>query len=141
VKARSLRYRFELSATDIDNIQRALRSWGKPSEVVDTFNGATLYNYFERWETFVDTDWAAWDVSEYDHDLGCRVWIQVAIEHASATTREALERAVGPLDARFKERMAPAETPRDLESAPLSHKPYFWQSNTLHPDEAWQRTL
>ena len=135
MKIRPLDYHFELLAADLANIRQALRSWGKPYEVVDSFSGATLYNHFERWQAFVDLDWAGSDVSEYDHDLVCRAWIQIAIEHSSATTREALERAVLPLDARFKARMAPTKTPRNLESAPLLHQPYFWQSNTLHPNE------
>lgn len=136
-----LRFHFELSLADRSAIQAAIRAWGKPSALADGFNGAKLYEYLERWEQFVDTDWEAWDRSEYDHDLGCRVWIQLAIEHVSPSTRRALEEAASPLDARFQARMLPSAKPRFFEAAPLREGPYFWESHTLHPDEVKRGTV
>lgn len=134
MEIKPLKYQFSLAESDRESIRQAIHDWGKPGELADGFNGGKLYEYFERWENFVSTDWTNWDSSEYNHDIGCRVWIQVAIEHASPETRSDLERAVKPLDDRFKAHMAPA-TSRGMQrsAAPLSAGPYFWDTHTIHP--------
>lgn len=101
---------------------------------MDGFTGAELHRHFESWEQFVDTNWVDWDSSEYDHDIGCRFWIQVAIEHSCPATRTVLEQQVAPVDAVFQSRMRPAKRPDIREGTPLSQHPYFWESHTVHPE-------
>jgi len=129
-----LKFHFALTPEDLRSIREAIRRWGKPAECIDGFTGAELYRHFERWQQFVETNWAGWDRSEYDHDIGCRFWVQVAIEHSSPATRTVLEQQVAPLDASFQAQMRPAKRPTILECAPLSHHPYFWESHTIHPE-------
>jgi hypothetical protein len=129
-----LKFQFALTSDDLYAIRDAIRHWGKPSDYVDGFTGAELYRHFERWKQFVSTDWSRWDISEYDHDIGCRYWIQVAIEHSSPATRSVLERQVASLDAQFQTQMRPAKRPGILDCAPLGERPYFWETHTLHPE-------
>jgi hypothetical protein len=83
--------------------------WGKAQDVIHEFNGARLHDHYEMWAQFIDTDWENWNISEYHHDIGCRYWIQLAIEHSTSQTRSSLEQAVQPLDERFKARMKPCD--------------------------------
>ena len=129
-----LKFSFALTPEDLRSIREAIRRWGKPTECISEFNGAELYRHFERWQQFVEINWANWDRSEYDHDIGCRFWIQVAIEHSCPSTCITLEEQVAPVDALFQTRMRPAKRPTILEGAPLAHHPYFWESQTLHPE-------
>ena len=129
-----LKFKFELTSEDLRSIRDAIRLWGKPTDCVERFTGAELYKHFERWQQFVDTNWSDWDLSEYGHDIGCRYWIQVAIEHSSPATRSVLERQVTPIDAQFRANMKPAKRPRIELAGPLSGRPYFWETNTLHPE-------
>jgi hypothetical protein len=122
-----LKFHFALTPEDLRSIREAIRRWGKPAECIDGFTGAELYRHFERWQQFVETNWADWDRSEYDHDIGCRFWVQLAIENSSPGTHTVLEQQVARVD-------APAKRPTILESAPLSHHPYFWESHTIHPE-------
>ena len=77
-----LKFQLAITQDDLRSIREAIRKWGKPAECIDGFTGAELYRHFERWQPFVSTDWTDWDISEYGHDIGCRYWIQVAIEHS-----------------------------------------------------------
>ena len=76
-----LKHQFALTPEDLNSIREAIRDWGKPNDCIEGYTGAQLYRHFEWWEQFVTTDWAGWDISEYGHDIGCRHWIQLAIEH------------------------------------------------------------
>ena len=135
MKVRELAFDVETALSDLEAIRGAIRKWGKPSSVVDEYAGARLYDEFCAWAQFVDTDWEAWDQSEYNHDIGCRSWIQLAIEYSSSATAIRLEAAVAPIDARFKSRMRPAR--RMIERTPvLQGHPYFWETHTLHPELA-----
>jgi hypothetical protein len=129
-----LRFQFALTRDDLRSIREAIHQWGKPAECVDGFTGVELYRHFEGWEQFVETDWADWDQSEYNHDIGCRFWIQVAIEHASPATRAVLEQQVVSLDAIFIAQMRPVRCSNISECAPLSQHPYFWETHTIHPE-------
>jgi hypothetical protein len=129
-----LKFQFALTADDLRVIRDAIRRWGKSSDCVEGFTGAELYRHFERWEQFVSTDWSHWDISEYDHDIGYRYWIQVAIEHSCPATRVVLEQQVATIDVQFQSHMKAAKRPRVLECAPLSRHPYFWESHTIHPE-------
>ena len=131
---RRLKFRFSLSEEDLRGIREAIRAWGKPRDVLDRYNGASLYNHFEIWEQFVSQEWSGWDISEYHHDIGVRTWIQVAIEHSTATTRADLERAVKPLDDKFKGRMVPLSSTTRYETSVLSEGPYFWEQHTIYPE-------
>jgi hypothetical protein len=131
VQISPVKYKFALNAEDMHSIREALRRWGKSEESVDGFNGSTLYRYFERWHQFVETDWTTWDQSEYNQDLDCRFWIQVAIEHSCPATRNDLELEVDFIDARFKACMKHAIEPSILVGTPLSQHPYFWESYTI----------
>jgi hypothetical protein len=131
----SLKFHFSLTPSDLHTIREAIRQWGMPQTYIDGFTDAVLYRHFERWEQFVNIDWSEWDWSEYSHDIGCRFWIQVAIEHSSLDTRIVLEQQVAPLDAIFQSRMRPLKRPNVLGCISLSHHPYFWESHTLHPED------
>jgi hypothetical protein len=86
-----LKFHFALTPEDMRSIREAIGQWGKPPECIDRFSGAELYRHFETWQQFVDTNRADWDRSEYDHDIGCRCWIRVAVEHSCSATRTVLE--------------------------------------------------
>jgi hypothetical protein len=129
-----LKFRFVLTSDDLHSIREAIHRWGKPAGCIEGFTGAELYRHFEMWEQFVDANWAGWDRSEYDHDIGCRFWIQLAIECSCPATRAVLEQQVAPVDARFQMQMRPAKRPNILECVPLSGHPYFWESHTVHPE-------
>lgn len=122
-----LGFRFSLTPEDLRSIREAC-------EVAADFNGARLYEEFEAWEGFVDTDWSQWDSSEYDNDIACRFWIQLAIERSSPATRAVLEQQVEPLDERFRAVMKPARSRSGWDRLPLSGHPYFWETHTIHPD-------
>jgi hypothetical protein len=94
MKVREPDFDVEITVADLESIRDAIRKWGKPSRVADEYEGARLYDQLCAWAQFVDTDWADWDQSEYDHDIGCRYWIQVAIEHSSSATATRLHPAL-----------------------------------------------
>ena len=139
MEIRQSKFPIEVTHEDLDSIRAAVQAWGKPQDVVDAFNGARLHDHFERCALVVDTDSPDWDISEYDHDLGCRVWIQVAIEHSSPKTRSLLEDVVRPLDDAFKRKMRPSWRRHRTPEAPLSEGPYFWETHTIHPEEFAER--
>jgi hypothetical protein len=119
-----------LTETDLHQIREAVRHWGKPAELVHEYSEALLSRHFGWWEEFVTTDWDEDSQSEYDHDIGCRTWIQVAIEHATPQTREQLEALVRPLDDAFRRRMRPTATQKS-RSAPITEAAYFWETHTI----------
>ena len=80
-------FQFAITLDDLHAIRVALTQWGKSPEVVQNFTGAELHRYYEAWSQFVETDWEAWDIAEYRHDIGCRYWIQIALEYAAVETR------------------------------------------------------
>jgi len=130
------RFEFCLSELDRKQIKDGIRKWGKPEELSNNFNGGRLYSHFEAWSDFVETSWEDWDISEYDHDIGCRYWIQLCIECSTPTTQAALERAVAATDAMFKAQMKPRRRSHVLQVSPFSKHPYFWETHTLHPELA-----
>ena len=130
------KFDFSLSEQDRQQIKQAILKWGKPEDVCTSFNGARLYNHFEMWSQFGEMNWSTWDISEYDHDIGCRYWIQVCIEHSTPVTRLALEKAVAESDSKFKAQMRTAKHPSILQVSPLSSHPYFWETQTIHPELA-----
>ena len=134
--AQPLRFDFSITLEDLALIRRAILTWGKADAVAEQFNGAALYGYYERWAEFVEADWAIWDVSEYDHDIGCRVWIQVAIEHSTPPTASRLQRAVQPLDDTFRAQMKPCRNAKAGRASVLRGDTYFWQTHTIHPELA-----
>lgn len=125
-----------IEAEELPMIRQAIRAWGKPDSVTEAYGGARLHEHLERWGQFVETDWEDWDISEYDHDVGCRVWVQLVIENTGPETSERIQRAVEPLDASFKARMikgtAFCQTPTPI----LRSHPYFWETHTIHPELA-----
>lgn len=135
MKVRELDFDVEITLSDLEAIRDAIRKWGHPSSVADEYAGARLYDELCAWAQFVDTEWATWDQSEYNHDIACRSWIQLAIEYSSSATATRLEAAVAPIDALFKSRMRPAR--RTIERTSVLHgHPYFWETHTLHPELA-----
>jgi hypothetical protein len=130
------KFNFCLSEQDLQQIRSAIRKWGKAENVCSDFNGARLYNHFETWSDFVEMNWADWDVAEYDHDIGCRYWIQVSIEHSTTKTQLALESAVAETDSKFKAKMNTAKRPNISKVSILSKHPYFWETQTIHPELA-----
>ncbi|MBK7897254.1 MAG: hypothetical protein IPJ90_20680 [Anaerolineaceae bacterium] len=107
MKIRRSKYTFDISEDDILSIRQALKNWGKSEGIINAFNELKLQEYYEAWETFVNTDWDNWDVSEYDHDIGCRYFIQIVIENSSTKTKKFLEEMIKPIDNVFKMNMRP----------------------------------
>ena len=128
------RFKFCLSELDREQIKDGIRKWGKPEELSNNFNGGKLYSHFEAWSDFVETCWDDRDISEYDHDIGCRYWIQLCIERSTAATQPALERAVAASDCKFETRMKQRQHSNALQMSPLSHHSYFWETHTIHPE-------
>lgn len=119
---------------ELPRIRTAIRTWGKPSELVEQYGGARLHDHLAQWQDFVETDWTDWDRSEYSHDIGCRIWVQLVLEYTGSDTCERIRRAVEPLDALFKARMVPATNFCRAPTPILSSHPYFWETHTIHPE-------
>jgi hypothetical protein len=62
----------ELDSTDLRRIRGAIREWKGDPAVAESFDSGRLKEHVDRWAAFVRTDWANWDASEYDQDLGAR---------------------------------------------------------------------
>ena len=124
---------FSILPEDLDRIRAAVAIW-KGAELARTFSGARVAHYAEAWSTFVETDWASWDRSEYDHDLGCRYWLQVILEHGDSSTRARLETAIRSSDDVFRARMRPQSRPEKAHVPVLCEHPYFWETHTIHPE-------
>lgn len=120
-----------LTDKDVALIQDAIRAWGKPADIVEDYGEMLLRKHFLRWQKFVSFKWDEDWTSEYDHDLGCRYWIQLAIEYATSPTSELLQLQVRSLDEIFKRRMKPIPTPRITSPGPWKDGPYFWENNTI----------
>lgn len=123
-----------LTSSDLEKIRIALRVWGKSQEVVDNFSETRLQEHYGNWSQFVDNDWENWDISEYIHDIGCRYWIQIAIENSGGDTAKNLERLVQPIDDRFKVKMQPCQTVSYASKDGLLNHPYFWETHAIHPE-------
>ena len=123
----------DLVLLDIDllQIRSAILRWKKNEELAHQFDVDRLKDHFEYWEKFVQQEWQGWDESEYDHDLGCRYWIQVAIEYSSVETKMALEKLVMPIDNQFQVKMQPLPNPKLVDYGILHHHPYFWEIDTI----------
>ena len=126
---------YSILPEDLDRIRGALTAW-KGADLAQAFWGDRVADYAEAWSQFVETDWSEWDPSEYDHDLGCRYWLQVFIEHSAPSTRSRLERAIQSTDAAFQTRMRPAARVPASRVPVLHEHPYFWETHTLHPELA-----
>lgn len=123
-----------IEVSDLERIRDAVRRWGKPTDVVEAYSGSMLHDQLGAWRQFVETDWSHWDISEYGHDNGCRVWIQLAIESSSPETSERIRRAAHPSDEAFRAKMVPA-VPWCRRTTPvLKSHPYFWETHTIHPE-------
>jgi hypothetical protein len=124
-----------ISEDDLVAIRKAILEWNKPVSLAHDFYGCDLAKYYDAWQTFVEMDWKDWDVAEYHHDIGVRYWIQFVLEHSSSETRTRLEQAVSPLDALFRAKMHPCSYRGSASEGPFSERPYFWEINTIHPEE------
>jgi len=127
-------YNFELTHADLESIKRAIRLWGKSESIATEYSGALLHKQFEMWEHLIDSDWANWDISEYNHDIGCRAWIQIAIEHSGEKTKASLTSSVNPLDDLFKKSMKPIKIETWQTNKALAKQPYFWESHSIYPE-------
>jgi len=127
-------FSFSLTETDFVSIRSALRLWGKSNDIVEGYDNAQLNRHFEMWANFVQTDWRDWDISEYNHDIGCRYWIQIAIDYATPQTRNLLEKSVQPIDEIFKTKMKLCSNQQNSSKMPQSGQPYFWETNTIYPE-------
>jgi hypothetical protein len=119
---------------DIVDIRKGIRAWGKPDELAVNYDSKMLSWHLRLWARFVEQDWSGWDISEYSHDVGVRIWIQVAIEHCTPATRARIVEIVEPLDRKFMARMHPVKSYQFNEVPALSNQPYFWEVNAIHPD-------
>ena len=124
-------FNLSLTTEDVASIQRAARLWGKPQEVVEHYGEVALRRHFKCWEKFVHASWDEDWYPEYDHDIGCRYWIQLAVEYATPETRDRLQEAVKPLDDLFKQRMRPCPLHERASLGPFLGRPYFWETNTI----------
>jgi len=126
---------FSILPEDLDRIRAAVTIWKGPN-LANSFWGARVADHAVAWSQFVETDWKDWDQSEYDHDLGCRYWLQLVLEHSASSTRSRLESAVRPTDDAFRARMRPTARAVAQPISVLGEHPYFWEAHTLHP-ELW----
>lgn len=124
-----------LSTGDIVLVQDAMKKGGIPQYVVEQFGETMLRQDFEWWDRFVHFPWSEDWEDEYDHDIGSRYGIQIAIEYATPATREKLQAAVKPLDEIFKQRMKPSTFMEKRIPPPsiLKGRPYFWETNAIIP--------
>ena len=122
---------FTLPNADLHQIRSAIVRWKRNEELAHQFDANRLRLHFEYWEKFVQQEWQGWDESEYDHDLGCRYWIQVSIEYSSVERKMALEKLVIPIDNQFQVKMQPLPNPKLVDYGILHHHPYFWEINTI----------
>jgi hypothetical protein len=120
-----------LTETDLRQIREAVRRWGKGPDIVSRYGDEMLGMHFDMWEAMVGDEWPADLYPEYHHDIGCRTWIQVAIEHATPRTRDRLADLVRPLDDVFKRRMWPWDGQSARSGAPLTEAAYFWDTHTI----------
>jgi hypothetical protein len=120
---------------DLERIRAAVTIWKGP-ELGRAFSGTRVADYASAWSQFVDTDWAGWDRSEYDHDIGCRYWLQVILEHSAIPTRARLESAIRQSDQVFRTQMRPIARVPTWRVPVLGEHPYFWETHTIHP-ELW----
>lgn len=120
-----------LTPKDVIAIQQSLRLWGKPEQVVESYNEATLQKHLVCWKKFVVFDWNEDWYDEYQHDIGCRYWIQLAIENASLETQFRLIDVITPLDEVFKSRMKPCPLRERASPDPFLEKSYFWETHTI----------
>ena len=93
-----------------------------------------LHRHLSMWTEFVDRNWLDWDISEYDHDIGCRMWIQVALENSAPETALKICTVTRPPDDAFKRRMVPVRRLSSYHVPVLRWHPYFWETHTLHPE-------
>ncbi len=126
----------DLTADDVSSIRQAIRAWGKPPEVAVKYGTASLGEHLSAWKEFVERDWGDWDISEYDHDVGCRTWIQVAVEHSNPATAAQIEAAAKAADSIFRSLMVPARELPSYRVPVLRQHPYFWETHTIHPELA-----
>jgi hypothetical protein len=125
------RYELNLSPADVDLINKALKLWGKPDELVEKFGATFLRERLENWEEFVNSEWDEdWEF-EYAHDIGVRYWIQLAIEHTTPETSNKIEALVTPLDQIFKNKAQPCPVREYAPAGPFKHKPYFWETHSI----------
>lgn len=117
---------------DLQRIREAVTVW-KGADLANSFWGARVVDHATAWSELVETDWNDWDQSEYNHDLGCRYWLQVALEHCDPSTRTRLAAAIRATDEDFQARMRPAARPAGHRIAVLSEYPYFWETHTIYP--------
>ncbi len=132
-------FSFEITRDDLAKMRDAIRQWQADPPIAENFNGGKLYDYFTQWQSFVESDWEGWDISEYNHDIECRAWIQLAIESSTLETARRLEDEVSRIDDRFKEKMKPfkKEWLRFSLKSPFRRGPYFWETHTIH-GEYWE---
>lgn len=140
MKVSNTGFDFEIVSDDLTKIRAAIRQWKADPEISETFNGSALYDHFQRWQQFVDSDWEGWDISEYDHDIGCRAWIQLAIENSTPRTASCLEKEVSKIDDKFKKKMNPfkKEWISPHLKSPFKNGPYFWETYTIH-EKYWEQ--
>ena len=122
---------FTLPNADLHQIRSAIVRWKRNEELAHQFDANRLRLHFGYWEKFVQQEWQGWDESEYDHDLGCRYWIQFSIEYSSVERKMALEKLVMPIDNQFQVKMQPLPNPKLVDYGILHHHPYFWEINTI----------
>jgi hypothetical protein len=121
-----------LTEEDLGAIQPVVESW-MPGHG-DAFTEQFLDDQLLAWETFVNTRWYSDLDFEYNHDIGVRYWIQVAIEHATPETSDTIAEAVQPADDTFQKRMVLTDEPELHASSRqdvFKRKAYFWELFTI----------
>jgi len=131
MKVRSSGFPFKITAEDLIVINSSIELWQKRKI---NFDGAMLYNFIEAWEQFIDTEWDTWDISEYNHYIVCRYWIQIAIEYSLPKTKEKLVKYLTPLDMIFTNKMKPKINIKYNKIKVFKSQPYFWELNTIYPE-------
>lgn len=122
-----------LSDADVEAFRRRVAEW-KGNDGASRVDSSIATRHLARWQTFVATDWDEYDVSEYDHALGCRYWLELLVVAVHPDTAERVAVALAPSDATFRARMRPCRDRRIVAIPGLTGAPYFWETHALHPD-------
>ena len=134
MRARKLSLSVSLSDDELSTIRNVIVAWGKSQAVANDFDGSKLHQLFDSWAEFVDTDWDGWDISEYNHDLGVRYWLQLVLENADFENSTSLQDALKPIDDRFIKAAHECGLLRSGNDSVFNEESYFWQNTSIHPE-------
>ena len=134
MRVRKLNLSVSLSGDELSNIRNVILAWGKSQAIANDFDGSKLHELFDSWSEFIDTDWDRCDISEYNHDLGVRYWLQLVLENTASENSASLQEALQPIDDRFIKAAHECDLLRSGNDSVFNEESYFWQNSSIHPE-------